>query len=323
MNQTKHIFIVNPAAGSHDQTTEIASAIKALSHKRPMEYEIFITEYPRHAITLVENASARFPGRDLRFYACGGDGTLKEVAEGVSRIANAVFTHYPSGTGNDYVKLFGEAQRRFLNLEELCAGEILPVDYIESDCGVALNILSVGLDARIAHGMQKFKRVPLMRGQWPYLASTVEQVARGIARPYSIEIDGERCDGKYTLMLIGNGRHYGGGFSPVPEADITDGKLNVLLVRDVGRLTVAKVFDIYKQGRHTEIPHIITAREAREVTIFSQNDTAMEINLDGEIVLSSRIKMRIAPQKLGLIVPCGVRPVRPCVAAETREFAVV
>lgn len=323
MEQPKHIFIVNPAAGARDRTTEIAGAIKALSRKRPMEYEIYITEHPRHAITLVEQAGERFAGRPLRFYACGGDGTLKEVAEGVSHVPNASFTHYPSGTGNDYVKLFGDAQRQFLNLEALCAGETIEVDYIESDCGIALNILSVGLDARIAHGMQKFKRAPLMRGQWPYLASTLEQVTRGIARPYGVEIDGVSCDGKYTLMLIGNGRHYGGGFCPVPEADITDGKLNVLLVSAVSRLTVAKVFEIYKQGRHAELPQYIKAMEAREITIFSQNDAAMEINLDGEIVLSSRIKMRIAPQKLGFIVPRGVRPVKPCKNAEAREAALV
>lgn len=309
MEDTKHIFIVNPAAGARDRTTEIAGAIRAATVRTPIDYEILLTEAPRHAIQLVEKKTAEQPQRPLRFYACGGDGTLKEVAEGCLRAPNAAFTHYPAGTGNDFIKVFGAAAERFRDLGELIRGEVIELDGIESDCGLALNVLSVGVDARVADSMQKYKRLPLMRGQGPYLLATLEEVAKGLARPYSITVDGENYDGRYTLVVVLNGHCYGGGFTPVPESDVQDGLLDVLLVNAVSRLTAAKVIGAYKTGFYRDYPQYITALRARELTVFSPNEAPMEINLDGEIVRSGHISMRVAEKQMRVIVPAGVRPV--------------
>lgn len=249
MEQPKHIFIVNPAAGPRDRTTEIAGAIRAAAQTAPIDYEILITEAPMHAVSLVKKAAAQYPGRPLRFYACGGDGTLKEVAEGCLRLPNAAFTHYPAGTGNDFIKVFGAANaERFRSLAELMGGETVDIDAIETDCGLALNVLSVGVDARVADSMRKYKRIPLVGSQGPYILAAVEEVIKGLARPYSITVDGQNFDGRYTLAIAVNGRCYGGGFVPVPESDVQDGLLDVLLIREVSRVTAARVIGSYKAG---------------------------------------------------------------------------
>lgn len=309
MEQSKHIFIVNPAAGSRDRTTEIAGAIRAATRRAPVDYEILITEAPHHAAELVKRASEQYPGRELRFYACGGDGTLKEVAEGCLRRPNTAFTHYPAGTGNDFIKIFGAESERFRDLEQLMQGEIIDLDAIESDCGLALNVLSAGVDARVARSMKKYKRLPLMGSQGPYLVATAEEVVKGLVRPYGVSVDGVSYDGRYTLILVLNGHCYGGGFTPVPESDPQDGLLNVLLVHAVSRMTAAKVISAYKTGFYRDYPQYITALSARELTIFSPDPSKpMDINLDGEIVRSLHISMRAAERQMRVIVPRGVRP---------------
>lgn len=319
MDDAKHIFIINPAAGRSDQTAPVAGVIGELLRRRALDYEILITEAPKHATRLVAEAAARAVDRPLRFYACGGDGTLNEVATAVVRIPNAACTHFPTGSGNDFIKIFGSDMRHFSDLGQLLDGEIMELDCIGSDCGLAVNVLSVGVDARIAAGMQKYKRVPLLAGGRAYAVSTVENLIRGLHQPYGLEIDGKSYDGRYTLILAANGRYYGGGFFPVPEADPTDGLLDILLVRAVSRLTAARVIGAYKEGRHAEMPEYITHLRARALTVYSVSGRDMEVNLDGEIARESRLTLRALGHGLRFIVPRGVRLVRPAAEREKQH----
>ena len=299
----KHVFIINPAAGKQDSTVEVAAAIRAVCVERGLEYDILTTEYPRHAVELVKKKAVEYAGEAVRFYACGGDGTLNEVAAGAAGLANVSITHYPCGSGNDFIKLFGADCRAFQNLENLIDGKDVALDYIESDCGVCINVFSVGVDARIADGMQKFKRIPLLHGPMAYHASTVEQVLKGLHEPYGIEIDGVDCSGERTLVLAGNGRFYGGGYNPVPEADPTDGLLDVLVIDAVDLLTVMKVIGAYKAGKHRQYSQYIKHFQAKELTVWHRDGKDLTVNLDGEIVKTPRVSLRVADHKIRFTVP--------------------
>ena len=312
MTNRHHVFIINPAAGGRDRTTDLASEIAAVARAADISYDILITEYPRHACLLVREAAQAHPGDVLRYYACGGDGTLNEVAASAVRVPGASFTHYPTGSGNDFIKIFGpENVARFRDLSALIDGEILELDYIESECGNAVNILSVGVDARIARDMQKYKRIPGLKGTGSYLASTVENLVRGLHAPYKVEIDGQMLDGRYTLIAAANGRCYGSSFVPVPDADPQDGLLDILLVRDISRLKAASVLGHYKKGFYRDLPHVITHHKAREMTVLSVGEKPMTINLDGEIEQTLRIKLRVARYKMHFAVPRGVKVAPP------------
>jgi len=314
MSKRHHVFIINPAAGGRDRTIDLASEIAAVAKAADISYDILITEYPRHACLLVREAAGAHPEDILRFYACGGDGTLNEVAASAVRIPGSSFTHYPTGSGNDFIKIFGaDNVPRFRDLSALIDGEVVELDYIESECGNAVNILSVGVDARVARDMQKYKRVPGLKGQGSYFASTVENLIRGLHAPYKVEIDGQMMDGRYTLIAAANGRCYGGGFTPVPDADPQDGLLDILLVRDISRLKAASILSMYKQGRYRELPHCMAHHKAREVTILSVGEKPMTINLDGEIEQTLRIKLRVARDKMHFAVPRGVKVAPPVV----------
>ena len=299
----KHVFIINPAAGKSDATTEVAATIRAVCVERALDYDILTTDYPRHAVELVKKKAVEYAGERIRFYACGGDGTLNEVAAGAAGLANVSVTHYPCGSGNDFIKLFGADCTSFKKLENLIDGKDVELDYIESDCGVCINVFSVGVDARIASGMQKYKRIPLLHGSMAYHAATVEHVLRGLHEPYGVEIDGVDYSGQRTIILAGNGRFYGGGYNPVPEADPADGLLDVLVIEAVDLFTVMKVIGAYKAGKHRQYPQYIKHVQAKEMTIWHRNGKDMTVNLDGEIVRTPRVSLRVAEHKLRFTIP--------------------
>lgn len=298
----KHIFVINPAAGSHNRQAELAGLCRQVAMGRDLEYEILVTERPGHGVELVRRACLQVGGAHLRLYAVGGDGTLNEIARGALGMWNVAIGHFPVGTGNDFIKTFGDRAPLFRKLGNLVEGEEIPVDFLEANCGGALNVLSVGVDARVAAGMRKYKRLPLMHGQWPYVLSTAENIIRGLGETYRVTLDGKKYDGSYSMIYVGNGRWYGGGFHPVPEADPSDGLVDVLLVRTVTRRLAARVIGAYKRGEYAQYPHLITHVQAKELTISREDKRPMHVNLDGEIALSDTVQARLR-QDLKFIVP--------------------
>ena len=97
---------------------------------------------------------------------------------------------------------------------------------------------------------------------------------KGISEHYVVEIEGERIDGKQTMICACNGRFYGGGFCPVPDADPTDGKLEVLLVKKVSRLQVTGVIGKYKNGRYKELKELVRHFSTDKIRIICDSPSA-------------------------------------------------
>lgn len=301
-DKTLHIFILNPAAGKADQTLNNAGLIKNISKTLDIDYEIHITEYPKHAVAIVKELCLKYPDRRLVFYACGGDGTLNEVAEGAYSFENAAVTHYPCGTGNDFIKIF-ENHDLFNSLENLINGKTVKVDILKSEHGVALNIASVGLDADVAKDMKKYKRIFKINGELPYIISIFENMLKPFGRDMEITIDGKSVRGNYIIALISNGRYYGGGFCPVPDADPTDGMADVLVIRKLSRFVIAKVIGCYKTGKYKDFPQYIEHYRGKNIRIINNSKKNISINLDGEVFGGNRVEFSVDRQKISFVVP--------------------
>ncbi len=297
----KHLFIINPAAGSKNRTAEYSEVIHKLCRERELDYDIRVSTAPGECRRFALEAART--GEEYRLYACGGDGTLNEVASGAAGYPNAAVTVYSGGSGNDFVKIFDDP-RAFFDLERLLDAQEATFDLIRCNGDLAMNICSVGLDARIGTDVSRYKRLPLLHGFRAYAASTLVNVIRGIAEHYVIEIDGQKFDGKYTMVCICNGRFYGGGFNPMPEADPADGLMDVLLVKKVSRLQVAGVVGKYKAGRYRELLHLVHPFRTRQVKITCDKPTA--INLDGELRMATEATFTLAQEKLRFFYPKGL-----------------
>ena len=296
-----HLFIINPAAGSRNRTEEYSAVIHKICKEKGLNYEVRVSTAPGECARIAREACAVHP--ELRLYACGGDGTLNEVVSGAAGFPGAAVTVFSGGSGNDFVKLFDDPGA-FFSLERLLDAEEATFDLIRCNDDLALNICSVGLDARIGTDVSNYKRIPLLQGFRAYAASTVVNVIRGIAEHYVVEVNGERIDAEQTLICVCNGRFYGGGFNPVPEADPTDGLLDVLLVKKVSRLQVPVVIGKYKSGRYRELSNLIRHLKTDSIRILCDKPTP--VNLDGELRTATEVTMSVAKEKIRFFYPKGL-----------------
>ena len=293
-----HLFIINPAAGSRDRTEQYTKNIRSVCDARELTYRIEVSGAPGECCRIAREAAQS--GEEYRIYACGGDGTLNEVVCGVAGYDNVAITCYRGGSGNDFVKIFGDADA-FLDLERLLDCKETTFDLLRCNDDFSLNICSVGLDARIGTDVSRYKRLPLLSGFRAYAVSTVVNVIRGIGEHYVIDIDGETIDGQQTMICACNGRYYGGGFNPVPFADPCDGMMDVLLVKKVSRLQVPVVIGKYKAGRFQELPHLVRHFRVKELTIHCDKPTP--INLDGELRTAETVHIEVAKEKVRFFYP--------------------
>ena len=173
------------------------------------------------------------------------------------------------------------------------------------DCNgrLAINICSVGFDARIGLGMAEYKRLPLVTGRGAYLLSLVSNTIKGIHRPYELELDGEQLKGNFTLICACNGQWYGGSFHPAPDAVPDDGLLDFVIVKGVSRLTVANLVGKYAAGRGQEIPDLILMRRGKCLKV--KCDRMSMVNLDGERIDADSLSFALSAKKIHFLIPEG------------------
>lgn len=301
----KHIFIVNPAAGKCDRSVQIKHEVQELLGAQGLDYEVLVSKGPGDCTRLARDAAES--GQEVRLYACGGDGTLNEVVNGAIGYDNVSITVFPSGSGNDFVKIFDRPEA-FRNLRQLLDCEEASFDLIECSTEdylcYACNIASLGLDARIGTEMGLYRRLPGVSGKGAYYLSTAVNLCKGIHKPYEIELNGHVITGNQTLICICNGRWYGGSFNPVPDAQPDDGILDILIIKPVNLFQVAEAIGKYQKGQYADYPHLIRHLRTDRIVIRTMEDSV--INLDGEALRSNEVTFRIADQKLRFFYPKGL-----------------
>lgn len=298
----KHLFIINPAAGKYDHTGELTGAIRESCEAAGVNYEVLVSRAPGDCTRIAQ--AAALTGEELRIYACGGDGTLNEVVNGVAGADNVAITHLPCGSGNDFIRMFSDPAA-FSDISRLLDAEEARLDLIRCQGShYSINICSMGLDARIGTQVSKYKRLPLVTGHGAYLLSAGVNVVKGMHQHFVLELDDTVIDDEQTMICIANGRWYGGGFYAAPDAEPDDGLMDVLLVKKVSRLTAAKIIGKYKEGKYKDYPDIIQHYRCRRVVVHC--DTDSDINLDGELLMAKDATFEIVPKALRFFYPSGI-----------------
>ena len=300
----KHLFIVNPVAGKQkpeDKLRLINEAIDRLPADRRERdsFEIYVTEAPMDACRHIRESAA--DGVELRVYACGGDGTLNECVNGAAGLSNAAVTHFPCGTGNDFIKMFGKDKDRFFDLTELINGEVRPIDVIKCNDRYSVNICSMGLDAHVGTDVHKYSGMPIIGGPGGYVVSLVANYIKGISTTMTARTEGLTCGPELNLVCVCNGRFYGGGFNPTNDARPDDGYMDVLIVSGVSRLTIAGALMSYAKGKYRSFPQYITFVRTRHLEIDAAENEV--INVDGEAEYGTHVVFDLIPGGVNFIFP--------------------
>lgn len=299
----KHLFIVNPAAGGCDKSAEIRERVQAAFQSRAEAFEVYATKAPMDAVARIRAEAAA--GGELRVYACGGDGTFNECVVGAALLPNVAVCPFPTGTGNDFCRMFGEEKELFRDLDALLAGSVRPIDLIDCNGRYSANICSVGIDARIGTEVHKYSGLPLIGGAGGYVVSALVNVFKGINTPMRVRCGSYSGEGGHALIAACNGRFYGGGFNPSPDARPDDGVLEFYIVPKVSLLTLARLIGKYAAGQADRLPQYITHLRGSEITIDFDADSV--VNIDGEAMFARQVTMKLVPGGLNLIVPKGMR----------------
>ena len=222
MSKTKHYFIINPKAGKSDVSKEVVYEIEKAFKDSEDEYSIYITKERNDAKYYTKSICNKEKDENLRFYACGGDGTLNEVINGLVGFDNASVSVVPHGTGNDFVNNF-EKSIEFYDIKRQMSFKPNKIDLIKINDTYAVNLCNIGFDAMVAENMNKFKKLPLINGQGAYTLSIFYSSFHKMTSNLEIIIDNrEIIKGKFLLCVVANGLTYGGGYKGAPIAEIND-----------------------------------------------------------------------------------------------------
>ena len=295
----KHLFIVNPVAGGRDSTETVRQKVEAAFRTRSDDYEIYVTKAPMDAQDKIRADAARCD--HLRVYACGGDGTFNECVNGAALLPNVAAAPFPTGTGNDFCRMFGAEKDCFRDLEALLDGWEHPIDLIDCNGRWCDNICSVGIDARVGTDVHKYSKIPIAGGIGGYVVSLIVNVFKGISTEMHIRCGDFCVDGKHSLICACNGRYYGGGFNPSPSARPDDGDLDIYVVKKVNLIQLAGQIGKFASGRSDESPKFITHLHGTEIEI--RLDKPDIVNIDGEGMVTDRIRWKLVPGAMKLIVP--------------------
>ncbi len=311
----EHVFIINPVAGKGAATHGLRQQIEAVMTDLGQPYEIYVTQSPgdaeRYTVHRCRQHEAacrqapQFEGVKLRLYACGGDGTLNEVANGVAGCSqkNVSITVYPCGTGNDFIKNFSSAAK-FTDIRALVFAEDRTIDLLKINQRYAINVCNIGFDAEIAYHMNKFKKLPFVKGSMAYTISIFYCLLKKTWYPFDLEIDGKSIHGEYLLTALANGRYYGGAYQAAPKAEVSDGFIDYIGVLKMSRFKMLSVLRLYKEGLHLDSPKIkdlIQYSKCRQFTL--QSKEPVPVSLDGDIIQTIRVHAELVPGLINFAVP--------------------
>ncbi len=290
----REIHIINPVAG-HRRAKELLPASKNIS--------VYRTKCVGDAEQFVYQSCLADPY--THFYAYGGDGTFQEVITGILRAGaseTALFTPKAAGSANDFMR----------SLKKKDFPRDTFVDLLVCNDKYCLNMVNIGFDCRVVQHAEKYRKIPVLRGGFSYIAgivgTLVDKMGRRLQITYTDEQDEiHSIDDEFLLTLCANGSYCGGGFDAVPIADLQDGLIDLLMVKNITRRKFLSIVPAYKKGTHftkdgkvdEKYASILSHVRCKEVTITSKEAHCV----DGEIHLGETVHISVLPRALHLVLP--------------------
>ena len=297
----RYVFYINPVAGKGNSQEEINNSIKSYFADKSSDVKIHITTSVGDAQADAKREART--GDSIRMFACGGEGTVFEVINGIAGYNNVELGVIPCGSANDFLKFFN-SRDNFLNIGEQVDGEIVEMDLIKAGDKYCLNGCSVGMDAVVARDMSIFKKWPLVSGSLAYNLAIVKTFLGKLGITVDISVDGQTPERKNCLFaVIANAPYYGGGYKGAPEAVPYDQKLDFTLVDKISKLKILKFLGIYKKGEHKKLD-CCTLKNCSSMEFTAEKP--IPVNLDGEIIETTHMRFELVKSAVKFIVPKGI-----------------
>jgi len=240
-----------------------------------------------------------------RLVVAGGDGTMHHAIQPLAGSETALGV-LALGSGNDLAATVGVPRRLEAAFRVAVEGPIRRLDLGRVDDRWYAGVAGVGFDSEVAHIASE--RVRLLRGPLIYPWAVVRALAT--FRPPQITLEYEAADGRegrfegrVMLVAFGNTHRFGGGMCIAPEALPDDGWLDVVVVKEISRGRLLRVFPKVYRGTHMGLPEVETFR-TRRMRVWLERE--MSVYGDGEPmapVTGEGVEVRVVPGALGVAAP--------------------
>lgn len=277
-------IIFNPVAGKQKAFKNLGIVERVMA-ERNAKYEIYKSGGVHDAEYITRELTK---SGEKELVVLGGDGTLNEVLNGIHDPSNCNLGLVPSGTGNDFAARMGiplDAEKATLRILD---GVAKPVDYIDVSGTRSMNVAGLGIDVDVLERCQRGR----MNGKLKYLISLVKSLF--LFKGYNVKIE---CEGGETetrsvlICAVCNGSLFGGGIKICPEADPSDGKMDVVCVDDPKSiLKRMKMLIELMKGKILSYP-LTTYFKADKVTFAPENKCP--IQLDGELYQNHKFEAKL------------------------------
>ena len=264
MSNSPWAIVINPTSGQ-GKGAEIGKFVVGYFSKNDLKYQIIL------------NISAENVASDLRRFltqnpkcpgvlAVGGDGLAHLVLQSVVPV-KIPFAVIPAGTGNDFVRALKWPLDQLENqLDFITTTKSTPIDLGIVDGEWFGAVLSSGFDSKVN---EKANTLKWPKGPAKYNVAIALELPFFKPSYFEIELDDRTISTEAMLIAVGNGSSYGGGMQVCPDASITDGLFDVMILNPISKLEFVKVFPKVYSGAHIHHPEVNIYR-SKKVRIYSK-----------------------------------------------------
>lgn len=293
--------LTNPMSG-HGNAPHAAERAVARFQERGIDVIEIVGRDAAHARDLVDEAVRR--GTDA-LVVVGGDGVISLALQALAH-SDIPLGIVPAGTGNDHAREY-----RLPTGDPAAAADVIvdgrtetvDLGHIRGADGTTTwfgTVAATGFDSLVS---DRVNRMSWPHGRMRYNVAMVAELSQLRLLPFRLVLDGEReIVAELTLAAFGNTRSYGGGMRICPNADHSDGLLDITMVRTASRTKLIRLFPTVFKGTHINLDDVTTDR-ARTVTVESPGINAYA---DGEFACPLPVEISAVPAALKILVPCAV-----------------
>jgi diacylglycerol kinase (ATP) len=252
-------LLTNPMSG-HGNAPHAAERAIAQFQRRGVEVCEIVGTDADHARRLIDDALAR--GTDALVIA-GGDGVISLALQALAR-TDIPLGIIPAGTGNDHAREYrlpaGDPEAAADVIADGWA-ETVDLGHIRASTGTEKwfgTVMAAGFDSLVS---DRTNRMRWPHGRMRYNVAMLAELSQLRLLPFRLVLDGgEEIAADLTLAALGNTKSYGGGMLICPNADHSDGQLDITMVRTSSRTKLVRLFPTVFKGTHIHLDDVTTAR---------------------------------------------------------------
>lgn len=290
------IFIINGRSDKRFIDDDLMPQLKGIG----IDYEVYHTQGEGDATRFVRIYCDFHPDDEVCFVACGGNGTMSEVAAGVVGAKNKSVAMLSYGATSSFSCYF--PGRNFRSVKDLVEGETMKSDIIKCNNDYSINVANFGFDSMCGF----FGDMYIREGKsQPYLRGTLRALLFNRVNNFRIVVDGKRMSRGLTMMcVVANSKYYGEFYKCAPNAEIDDGWFDVVIARFCPLFVFLILFGKFKTGEY------VNSKFARLVFKFckgrhieASSKDLIYLLVDGETVASTHFTIDLLEKAVTLRIP--------------------